>query len=52
MDNTFRALDFERIDVTDAYIGTPKEACEKLDQDIEAVPKKILTQMRIRLQHL
>lgn len=51
MDNTFRALHFERIDVTDAYIGTPKEACEKLDQDIEAV-QKILTQMRIRLQHL
>ena len=51
-DNTFRALHFERIDVTDAYIGTPKEACEKLDQDIEAVQKKILTQMRIRLQHL
>ena len=40
-DNTFRALHFERIDVTDAYIGTPKEACEKLDQDIEAVQKDI-----------
>ena len=41
VDNTFRALHFERIDVTDAYIGTPKEACEKLDQDIEAVQKDI-----------
>ena len=40
-DNTFRALHFERIDVTDAYIGTPKEACEKLDQDIEVVQKDI-----------
>ena len=40
-DNTFRALHFERIDVTDAYIGTPKEACEKLDQDMEAVQKDI-----------
>jgi len=41
VDNIFASLYFERIDVSDAIIGTPKETAEKLEKDIASTEEEI-----------
>lgn len=41
VDNIFASLYFERIDISDAIVGTPKETAEKLKKDISSVEKEI-----------
>lgn len=40
VDNIFASLYFERIDLSDAIIGTPKESVEKLKMEIDEVEKE------------
>lgn len=40
-DSVFRSLHFEKVDIPDAYIGTPAEACEKLKQEIDYTDRDI-----------
>ena len=41
VDSAFSSLHFERIHISDEYIGTPAMACESLQQEIEETKKEI-----------
>ena len=46
VDNIFASLYFERIDLSDAIIGTPKESADKLNLEIATAEKEIEAEKR------
>lgn len=46
VDNIFASLYFERIDLSDAIVGTPKETAEKLRSEIEVAEKEMEEELK------
>lgn len=46
VDNIFASLYFERIDLSDAIVGTPKETVEKLKDEITSAEKELEGELR------